>query len=182
MTVAAVPLLPRSCGRIVLRKLRVADLERFQAYRHDPDVGRFQGWSPQGDAVAREFLADMAHCEVLKNGAWTQLAIARDADDALLGDLGIRLSDDGSEAEIGISLARESQGQGFAGDAVRGAFALVFEQTRATHVVGVADARNVACLRLLERAGMRRVASVEAMFRGERCLEHTYRMDRAHSG
>jgi RimJ/RimL family protein N-acetyltransferase len=46
-------------------------------------------------------------------------------------------------------------------------------------VIAVSDDRNVACLRLLERLGLQRVATERAMFRGEPCLEHKYQLERA---
>lgn len=40
------------------------------------------------------------------------------------------------------------------------------EHTAILQVVGITDARNIPSVRLLERAGMRRVATVSSVFRG----------------
>jgi hypothetical protein len=45
---------------IRLRRFRDSDLAAFQAYRHDPEVGRWQGWTPGPDALALDFLRRMA--------------------------------------------------------------------------------------------------------------------------
>lgn len=42
--------------RTVLRRLAPADLADFQHYRHDEEVGRYQGWVPQTDAEATVLL------------------------------------------------------------------------------------------------------------------------------
>jgi len=166
--------LPREGGGVVLRRLAVADLAAFQAYRHDAEVGRYQGWSAMTDGEAIAFLAEMNGAVLLPPGAWCQIGIA-DADGlALIGDIGLRVAADGRQAEIGFSLRRESQGCGLATAAVRAATRMVFEHTTAERVVGITDARNAASIRLLERVGMRRVETAETVFRGEPCVEFTY--------
>lgn len=158
----------------MLRRLRPADLADFQAYRHDPEVGRWQGWQPQADAQALAFLEEMARGPQFQPGTWTQLGIADDLTGQLIGDLGVHVSADGHEAEFGFSLARAAQGQGLASAAVRAAIALVFEQTAVKHIHAQTDARNAACLRLLERLGATRIATVATEFRGEPCTELRY--------
>ena len=170
--------LPRRSDGVVLRRLAVADLAAFQAYRHDPEIGRYQGWSPVSDEAAAAFLAAMNAIDLLQPGEWCQVGIARPDDDRLVGDIGLFLAADGSYAEIGFSLGRDAQGRGLATAAVREAITLVFELTPAERVIGITDARNEPSIRLLERTGMHRVATTEAMFRGEPCLEHTYALAR----
>lgn len=155
----------------MLRRLHARDLAAFQAYRHDPEVGRWQGWAPQRDDDALAFLNEMADGPLFQPGQWTQLAIADDATGDLLGDLGVHLSADGREAEFGFSLARGAQGRGLAAAAVREGIAWVFAQTAAERVVAQTDARNTACLRLLERLGARALERIETTFRGEACVE-----------
>lgn len=170
--------LPREGARVLLRRLRPGDLAAFQAYRHDPVVGLYQGWIAQSDRAASEFLEQMHEAEPLRYDAWTQLAIARREDDGLIGDIGIRVAADGSEAEVGFTLGRTAQRQGLATEAVSAACALVFELTPARRILAVVDARNTSAIRLVERIGMRRIATAPAVFRGEACVEHTYELRR----
>lgn len=158
----------------MLRRLRPTDLADFQAYRGDPNVGRWQGWQPQTDAQALAFLEEMARGPRFQPGTWTQLGIADDLTDQLIGDLGIHLSVDGREAEFGFSLASAAQGRGLASAAVRAAITQVFEQTAVQHIHAQTDARNAACIRLLERLGATRIATVATEFRGEPCTELRY--------
>lgn len=178
MTTRVEEALPRAGQRIVLRRLRADDLQAFQAYRHDPAVGRYQGWTAQGDDAANAFFEDMYRIKLLQRGAWTQLAIARREDDGLIGDIGIRVAEDGSEAEIGFTLGRTAQRQGLATEAVTEACTLIFERTEARRILAITDARNTAAIRLVERIGMRRIATAVAVFRGEPCVEYTYELPR----
>lgn len=173
------PTLPRSAGPVALRRLTTDDLRAFQAYRHNAEVGRWQGWEPMDDARALQFLREVAQMPLLPPGQWTQIAIADAATDALYGDIGLHLADDGTQAEIGFTLAGAAQGRGLGTAAVRAALALLFEDTPVTRVIAITDARNAASMRLLERVGMKRVATQPAVFRGEPCTEHTYALTRS---
>ena len=164
--------LPHDTPRLRLRRLREADLPRFQAYRGDAELGRYQGWLPMHDAAARAFLRQMADSSFCPRGAWFQLGVADLDGAALIGDIGIHLQPDGSAAEIGFTLAHEAQGRGLATEAVAAAVALVFAHTSAARVVAITDARNAASVRLLERVGLRRFVTLDAVFRGQACVEH----------
>jgi ribosomal-protein-alanine N-acetyltransferase len=139
-------------------------------------VGRWQGWTPQADEQALAFLKEMATIPLFQPGQWTQLAIADARSDALIGDLGIHVSADGREAEFGFSLARAAQGRGIATTAVRAAIAMVLEQTAVQRIHAQTDARNTACIRLLERLPARLTARITAEFRGEACIELRYEL------
>jgi len=166
--------LPIPCDRLVLRRLSPLDLPAFQAYRHDPEVGRYQGWRPQSDPEALAFLEEMASTALFPAGGWVQLGIADPRTDLLLGDLGLFVAEDGASAELGFTLCAQAQGRGLGTEAVRQALRLLFRSTAILQAHGITDARNAATIRLLERIGMRRTATKDALFRDEPCIEHTY--------
>jgi aminoglycoside 6'-N-acetyltransferase len=170
--------LPCITQRVTLRRLRSADLPAFQAYRHAPDLGRYQGWSPQTDAEALAFIEQMARMALFPAGAWLQLGIADRTTDGLIGDIGVHIAADHTRAELGFTLAPGAQGRGLGTEAVAAALRLLFAHTAVTEVTGITDARNLPSIRLLERVGMRRIAVQPAMFRGAACIEHTYAIGR----
>lgn len=130
------------------------------------------------DPDAQQFLAEMAESPLFQPGAWQQLAIADVDSDALLGDMGLHVAPDGSEAELGFTLSKAAQGKGIATSAAEAAINLLFERTAVGKIVGVTDARNEPSIRLLKRIGMREVASREAVFRGEPCVELVFALRR----
>ena len=168
--------LPWMGSRIALRRLAESDLAAFQAYRHDQRAGRYQGWRPQPDAEALAFLRDMAGSIVFPRDAWVQLGIAERASDLLIGDIGVFVDAAGKCSEMGFTLNPQFQRQGLAQEALTGAIQLVFAQTRVIHIDCVTDQRNTAAIRLLERLGMHRVATENAVFRGQACIEYRYRL------
>jgi [ribosomal protein S5]-alanine N-acetyltransferase len=174
--------LPRTAGNVVLRRLATTDLRAFQAYRHDPELGRYQGWAATPDHDARDFLSYMNKAELLRPGVSCQIGIADAASLELIGDIALILARDARQAEIGFTLRKQSQGRGLASAAVKEAIALVFETTSAQRLVGIADARNVSSVRLLERLGMRREQTRAARSRGQPCVELVYVANKRHDG
>lgn len=166
--------LPRLGNGFMLRRLSCEDLPEFQAYRHDPELCRYQGWLPMSDDEATEFLCEMNTAALLNRGNWTQIAIAKPDSGQLIGDIGVFLDQYGCYAEVGFTLARHAQGRGIATAAVREAISIIFAVTEVDRVFGITDSRNSASIRLLEHVGMRKTASTNAVFRGEQCVEYVY--------
>jgi len=171
--------LPYELDGLRLRRLRADDLAPFLDYRSDPVVARFQGWDPMDEVQARAFIARNAAVESLTPGAWCQLAVAEAAGDALIGDLGLWLSSDAACAEFGMSIACGHQGRGHGSETARGAIALLFAAAPVARVQAHADVRNLACLRALERVGMRQVGERRLEWKGEACVEHGFVLSRA---
>jgi ribosomal-protein-alanine N-acetyltransferase len=171
-------LLPREFPGGRLRRMYPRDHAAFQAYRSLPELGRYQGWSPMSDAEALEFIDDVHRAPLFTPGQWVQLAIAEPASDALVGDIGLYLSEDGTSGEVGFTLHPSAQGRGIAGRAVREAVQLLFAATSVTRVLGITDERNSPSVRLLERIGFEFVESREVVFRSELCTERVYALAR----
>jgi aminoglycoside 6'-N-acetyltransferase len=154
--------------------LRQSDLGAFQAYRGIPGLGRYQGWSPMSEAEALAFLVEMEAKPLFQPGQWIQLGIAAPGTDVLVGDIGLRLSEDSQSGEAGFTLAPSAQGRGVATAAVREALRLLFEGSPVSRVLGITDARNTASIRLLERLGFECRETRSAVFRGEECTEQVF--------
>ena len=84
-----------------------------------------------------------------------------------------------TEAEIGFTLSPQAQGRGLGTEAVLAAIALLFEHSPVARVLAITDARNAPAISLLERVGMHRLHTDDAVFRGEACREHTYALSRS---
>jgi RimJ/RimL family protein N-acetyltransferase len=166
--------LPFTTDRLRLRRLREDDLPHFQAYRTDPDVGRWQGWTAMSDDDASRFLRDMHAQAWCPPGTWFQLAIASRHSDQLLGDMGVCLDAAGHTADLGFTLCQGAQGQGLASEAVNALVPLLFDHTPARRVRAIADVRNTASVALLERNGFKCYATLATTFHDEPCEEHFF--------
>ncbi len=164
--------------RLLIRRLEVADLEDFQAYRTDPELARYQGWAVTSDAEAREFLLTHQAIELFQPDSWHQLGIA-ERNGRLIGDIGVYLSKAGDYCELGITLSQPAQQQGLAREALDSLIAWLWKVLEIEYVEAITDARNRASLQLLKRLGMQRTGVQTATEAGEAITEHVYRLARA---
>ncbi len=137
--------------RLQLRRLALTDVAEFVSYRSDPEVAKFQGWDAMDRDEVLKFLTHMAAVPLLQKGKWTQIGIALRDGDRLIGDIGVHISEDESEAELGITLAADAQGRNLGFEAVKLVCAWVFKQTTITRIVAITHAQNARALALLAR-------------------------------
>jgi len=163
--------LPCDLNRLRFRRLRRSDIDDFLAYRTDPHVAKYQGWSPMTTPVARAFLEAHSQHAALMPGLWQQLGISDLKSDTLIGDLGLHLWPDSSRVEFGISICAKEQGKGFGTECIRGLIPLLFQASPAVEVVAYTDLRNEACIAALKRSGMSQVTHRSATHKGEHCTE-----------
>lgn len=173
-------LLLRECPLGRLRRMHPRDLAAFQAYRSLPELGRYQGWLPMSDAQALAFIQQAHQAALFTPGHWVQLGIADPQTDALVGDIGLHLSEDGATGEVGFTLQPTAQGRGLATQAVGEALQFFFTATRAARVLGITDERNLPSIKLLERLGFAFIESRQVVFRNEACTERVYALARCH--
>jgi RimJ/RimL family protein N-acetyltransferase len=144
-------------ARLVIRRFQPSDAPAFAAYRCDPEVARYQSWTPavmlqEAAALVEEFAAGDARA-----AGWFQYAIAlRAPDPVLIGDIGVHLHQNMMQAEIGFTLARAHQGHGYATEAVQAMLHHLFTDRQLRRISAECDARNLASARLLQRVGFRR--------------------------
>ncbi|MCB2379925.1 GNAT family N-acetyltransferase [Hymenobacter sp. BT635] len=155
---SATPLL--LTARLRLRAFQPTDVTAFATYRAAPEVARFQSWEPYSAEQSAAFVASQAGISIPgEPGSWVQIAIARPDTDELLGDCALCLNaDEPRQAEIGITLAPQHQGQGYATEALRGLLGYCFQELKLHRVVAVTDCLNQSSVQLLMRVGMRREA------------------------
>jgi RimJ/RimL family protein N-acetyltransferase len=128
--------------RLTLRDLEVSDAERIFQYRTNPEVCRFQSWGTQSVEENRNCIRKLSAAKVDVPGPWYQL---------------------------GITLAPEYQGHGYATETVRGLLDFLLIKRAKHRVFASVDPANVRSARLMERVGMRREGCFvkSRWFRGE---------------
>lgn len=160
MTASTAPL--PSTARLSLRRMGAADLPAMVGYRSDPEVARYQSWTPAWCMADAEAFLQADQATVLgTRGTWTQVALVERATGVLCGDLALHfVGAQPDTVELGVTLARAHQGRGLAAEALRAVIPWLLA-THGTHrVLAQADARNAAVRRLLERVGLRQEAEL----------------------
>lgn len=146
-------------ARLRLDALCPDDAEALFGYRADPAVSRYQGWCPASVAEARDFIERQAGASLVTPDSWVQRAIRlRDSGD-LIGDLGIHVpADIDGSVEFGITIAPAWQGHGYATEALREVFGLLFGPSGYRRIHASVDPRNGASMAMLRSLGMRQEA------------------------
>jgi RimJ/RimL family protein N-acetyltransferase len=142
--------------RLVLRRFRASDAPVLADYRSDPEVARYQSWdAPFSLLRAETAVANFVASDPGQAG-WFQYAIEHAGEKALIGDVAVHLHDNLKQAEVGFTLARAYQKQGFASEAVAAVLDRLFRLQGLHKVTGECDARNVGSAGLMERLGFTR--------------------------
>lgn len=145
--------------RLVMRRFVPADADALTAYRSDPEIARYQSWTPPYPRErAVGFIEWLGEHHPDEPGEWYQLAVAaRERPEELIGDLAFSPdADDPATARIGFTLRREAHGHGYATEAVRALLTYLFEARGKHRVTADCDPRNARSSALLERVGFRR--------------------------
>lgn len=142
--------------RLVLRPFEGKDLPFFVAYRADPAVARYQSWSDYTMSDGEAFLREQSGLRFGVPNSWFQIAVALQTSDELIGDCVIHFLESRQQVEIGFTLARVYQGQGYAREALACLLGFLFETLQMHRVTAVTDVRNSHSVQLLERLGFRR--------------------------
>lgn len=152
------PFTPIETERLRLRHFRESDLAALYAYRQDPAVARYQGWEPdtESEADVLERIEEMAKLPGVIQNRWFQIAVEVKATGELIGDCGIRLSQDTRQVITGYTFASAAQGKGFATEAMTALLNYLFTELAVHRVAADALAVNARSVRLLERLGFRR--------------------------
>ena len=156
--------------RLALRDLEVSDTQRIFEYRSRPEVSRFQSWGTQSADGIQLYLRDLSKTEPGRPGSWYQIGIILRSSGELIGDCGFQvLETEPRKADVGIALAPEFQGRGYATETLRALLDYLLVALGKDRVFGSVDPRNVRSMRLLQRVGMRKEAHrVKSLwFKGE---------------
>jgi aminoglycoside 6'-N-acetyltransferase len=166
-------------ARLQLRPLVLADVPAIVRFRDDPEVARYQSWDRYSEADAQALVASVSDGRPGTAGEWFQWGIelaAGPGAGALIGDCGLKTHDDPRLGDIGYTLGRAHQRQGYASEAVRRIVDLAFTSLGMHRISASIDADNHASLALCERLGMRREAHHRrsVWFKGAWCDDVIY--------
>ncbi|WP_243062390.1 GNAT family N-acetyltransferase [Humibacter sp. RRB41] len=137
-----------------------SDFEAFYAMESDPRLFRYELEEPISREVAAERLKQsMAATRFEKPGDFVNPVI-RDSSGNFLGMIYLKLQGAAADrsAEVGITLTRAAQGQGYPFEAGQLLLDIAFAKFHLHRVYAELDMRNVASRRICEHLGMRREA------------------------
>ena len=156
--------------RLLLRHFTEADAESLLHMESEPDVLRYVGRKPLADVDAyRSKIQTVFLPYYDKPGGYGTWAIIEKASEEFVGGCSLRPGTDADVAtamgygpddvEVGYGLCKPSWGQGYATELVQALVRAAFTELGAVSVVACVTIDNLASIRVLEKAGLRRVGA-----------------------
>jgi ribosomal-protein-alanine N-acetyltransferase len=160
-----------STPRLVLRALRLTDLDDLYAYGSDPEIDRFTPWIHYTSREeARENLGEfLAEYEQHGMGAW---GIEHRADQRLIGITNLsRPHPMNRRVELGYTISRAYWGQGYATEAVQALIRFGLDQMHLVRIEAVCLPEHQASARVMQKAGMQFEGVLHSyqIWRGQPC-------------
>jgi len=154
--------LPLRTDRLTLRDLVHSDFDAIHAYASDPDVTRYMFYGPRSMQDTHAYLDRMLASQREEPRLIWELGTVVTGDDRLIGacDLTIENARD-NEADLGFIFSDDVWGMGYATEAARALVQAGFEQLGLNRIFSTCDVENHASARVLEKAGLRREATLE---------------------
>jgi RimJ/RimL family protein N-acetyltransferase len=154
--------------RLHLRRSRPEDAETISAYRSIPDVRRYQGWERTDPQGVREQIEEMAERAPGEPGGWVQFSVEERESGRLVGDVGLSPAEgEPGVMKVGYTTSPDSQGRGYATEAVRALVEYAFDALGADVVRAYASEENEPSIRVAQKVGMRLVQRLEHRYGDE---------------
>ncbi len=166
-------------NRLILRNLKITDLENFHIYRSNPEICRYQGFDIMNLAEAEKFIEEQKDKLFGKAGEWVQYGIENKSSGKIIGDAAIKLQENNPRiAEIGITISHLEQQKGYAKEIFTGILEFLFDTKNLHRVVETVDAENTASIHLLKSMNFRQEGYFidNIFFKGKWGSEYQYAM------
>jgi RimJ/RimL family protein N-acetyltransferase len=145
--------------RLLLRPVRLEDVEDIFSYRSDAITNQFQGWIPKSFEDVHDFIANKVSSIINLADTWFQFAIVEKEEGELIGDVGIHfLNSDNQQVEIGCTLGKYEHGKGYATEVLKETIHYLFHTLNKHRVIASIDPENIKSIQLVERLGFRKEA------------------------
>lgn len=150
--------------RLVLRRITSGDAEAFHLLRSDPELTRHRGRRPLTRAEADRRLLEID--EGIRDHAQIMWAISLREDRRMIGECCLfRWDKEDMRAEVGYELFASYWRRGLATEAARAILAFAFEAMELHRVEANVDPANVGSIRVLEKLGFVREATLREHWR-----------------
>lgn len=141
--------------RLSFRTIQLSDAPGIFSYRSDPQTNQYQGWIPENLEEVEDFIKNKISKEFNQIESWHQVAIVLKESDELIGDLGIHFLKN-QEVELGITIAKQHQGKGYATEGLKEVIDSLFTNWNKEKMNGSVDPRNKASIAMLLKLGFQK--------------------------
>lgn len=142
--------------RLLLKPINNSHAEAMFRYRSDSVTNRHQGWIPKDVEDVISFIKNRTSREMNVTGTWFQFVVTLKETGEIIGDIGLHFTDSSNDqVELGCTVAREQQGNGYAKEALNEVISYLFDQLDKHRLLASIDPANTPSIRLFESLGFR---------------------------
>jgi RimJ/RimL family protein N-acetyltransferase len=141
-----------------LRDFVEGDFDAIHFYASDPDVTRFMFHGPRTPDDTRDYLNRIIASQRDDPRLIWELGVVVTAANRLVGACDLTCDGRG-EGDLGFIFSKDVWGMGYATEAARAMVCVGFEQLGLSRIVATCDVANAASGRVLEKAGLARIAT-----------------------
>ena len=166
--------------RLILRPLRISDVDDLYEYQSDAEIVRYIPWpvrSREQVIEALEKALNIGKSELNEENDFIILAWALKSSGKVIGQSNTSLKSTNDQlADIGWVTHPDYQRQGFAYEATRALMKYVFGNFQIHRIIADIDTRNPESAKLAEKLGMRREGEFinSEFFKGDWCSMWLY--------
>jgi len=148
--------------RLILREIDIeADLDRWCEMMSDEDIVRYIGGETLDRAQCwRQMATIIGHQKVRGYGFWS---VIEKSSRRFVGRVGPWFPEGWPEPEIGWTIMKDSQRQGYAHEAGRACIDYVFDTLGWTRCIHVIDKDNIGSIKTAESLGSQRLYEIERL-------------------
>lgn len=170
---------PFKTSRLLLRRLKPIDLNDLLEIVGDAEVVRYKDWDPNDEEQVQSWLEDDQKKRLFQRGHAFYLPLELLEQPKVVGYVALTFLDsENSEMSVDVLVNRRYQRRGFGTEALRAAMEFVFSGLDVRRLCAWCDCRNIAAVKMLEKAGMRREGQFikEKFMKGEWVDSFAYAM------
>jgi RimJ/RimL family protein N-acetyltransferase len=148
-------------SRLLLREFREDDAEVYWRLGNDARIIQYTHDPPLVDVeAALQLMRSHPLADYQRHGFGRWACVLKETG-AVIGFAGLKHLPNLGEVDLGYRFLPEYWGRGLATEASRAAIGYGFQVLQLDHIIGLVHPMNIASVRVLEKAGMRKVDTID---------------------
>ena len=142
--------------RLFVREFNIDDEEAVFAYSGDAENTVFMDWGPEGRDGVREFIRSRLVSQITSPRRIYDFAVCLKETGELIGAIGLFLTKDGMQGDLGYIFNKKYWKNGYAAEAALGMLRFGFTALDLHRITARCDSKNHDSVAVMKRIGMRK--------------------------
>lgn len=142
--------------RLFVREYNIDDFDAVKAYASDAEVTAYLPWGPADDDTVQKIVDSRLKSQIEEARTRFEFIVCLKASGEAIGAVGLHLSDDLKQGDLGFIFNRRFWGSGYASEAAQGMLRFGFMNLDLHRITAKCDSENLASEAVMKRIGMRK--------------------------